>query len=135
MIPPFAVRVSRRVSLPPPPFPSLPDNETRERPFITDRTVIGKSLYSPPPVPSRFSFSLETPTPRGGSNDNYLFESVNRRIIDRPPIGPRRSTRSLLSSPLSKLLRLIAPCNNYPRRRPCVRECTTRTRGLSHRGG
>lgn len=75
--------------------------------------------------------SLETPTRRGGSNDNYLFESVNHRIIDRR-LPPRRSTRSLLflSLALSNILHLIAPCNNYPRgHRRWI------TRGLSHRGG
>lgn len=68
-------------------------------------------------------------------------EKIERQLLIRkrqppdnwsPSPSHRLETRSLLSLSLSKILHLIAPCNNYPRGH---RRCVNHERELSHRGG
>lgn len=70
-------------------------------------------------------------------------EKIERQLLIRkrqppdnwsPSPSHRLKTRSLLSLFLflSKILHLIAPCNNYPRGH---RRCVNHERELSHRGG
>lgn len=102
--------------------------------------MIGKSLGIPS---SSFRDSLsfrERTDSASGSNDNYLFESVNRRIIDRRLSSPLtvsfvrgdRPALSLSLSPEFEASTLIAPCNNYPRSH---RVYVNHDKELSHRGG